>query len=144
MTDYERIQQRLFQEASAGPYYAISTDTETKLKTVDTLVAISPASVHVEEDTTSFGNPRLNRRSARSERLTWRWRVAVRFNIEAATHDFEKRMIATWIILPRDAANGLEQITLKLLDSDPFHPPQQNPTSGTQVTFTFEAETAPV
>jgi hypothetical protein len=70
--------------------------------------------------------------------------VACRFNQEVTVEAAEKRLIATNIILPRDDTNDLEQVTLKLLDADPFHPPQQNPTTGTQVTFTFEAELSPV
>lgn len=143
-SNYERIQQRLLTEALAGPFYAISTDVETKLKSVDDAVAIEPASVHAEEDTTSFGTPSRNRRTNRSERRNWRWQVACRFNQEVTTEAIEKRLIATNIILPRDSVNDLEQVTLKLLDADPFHPPQQNPSTGTQVTFTFEAELSPV
>jgi hypothetical protein len=143
-SNYERIQQRLHAEATTGPFYAIITDVETKLQTVDDSAAIPPASVIAEEFTMSFGTPSLNRRTNRSERQSWRWRVACRFNQDVTIEAAEKRLIATNIILPRDSVNDLEQVTLKLLDSDPFHPPQQSPTSGTQVTFTFEAELSPV
>lgn len=144
VSNYQRIQQRLHTEATTGPFYAITTDVETKLKTVDDSVAIAPASVIAEEDTTSFGTPIRNRRENRSERRNWRWRVACRFNQEVTAEAIEKRLISTNIILPRDSVNDLEQVTLKLLEADPFHPPQQSPSTGTQVTFTFEAELSPV
>jgi len=144
VSNYQRIQQRLYTEATTGPFYAIATNVETKLKTVDDSSAIPPASVHAEESVASFGRPSRNRRENRSERRTWRWQVACRFNQEVTIEAAEKRLIATNIILPRDDTNDLEQVTLKLLDADPFHPPQQNPSTGTQVTFTFEAELSPV
>lgn len=144
LSNYQRIQQRLHAEATTGPYYAIATNVETKLKTIDDSAAIAPASVIAEETSSSFGNPLRNRRTDRSERRSWRWQVACRFNQEVTVEAAEKRLISANIILPRDATNDLEQVTLKLLDADPFHPPQQNPTTGTQVTFTFEAELSPV
>ncbi len=143
-SNYERIQQRLHAEATTGPFYAINTDVETKLKTVDDSAAIPPASVIAEESSTAFGTPSRNRRENRSERRNWRWQVACRFNQEVTVEAAEKRLIASNIILPRDDTNDLEQVTLKLLDADPFHPPQQSPSTGTQVTFTFEAELSPV
>ena len=42
VSNYERIQQRLHTEATTGPFYAITTNVETKLKTVDAAVAIAP------------------------------------------------------------------------------------------------------
>lgn len=144
VSNYQRIQQRLYAEATTGPFYAITTNVETKQKVVDGATAIPPASVHAEEDSSSFGLPSRNRRENRSERRKWRWRVACRFNQEVTIEAAEKRLIAANILLPRDDTNDLEQVTLKLLDADPFHPPQQNPATGTQVTFTFEAELSPV
>ena len=143
-SNYQRIQQRLHTEATAGPFYALATNVETKLKTIDDTVAIVPASVIAEEASSAFGKPSRNRRENRSERRSWRWQVACRFNQEVTVEAAEKRLIAANILLPRDATNDLEQVTLKLLDADPFHPPQQSPSTGTQVTFTFEAELSPV
>lgn len=142
-SQYERIQQRLYTEIATGPYHPISTDVETKLKSVDGDTSVEPASIHAEEMSTRFGDPRRNRRVARQERLGWRWSVSARFNQEVTTEAVERRLINRAIILPRDDANELEQVTLKLLEADPFHPPQQHPSAGTQVTFTFEAELSP-
>ena len=144
VSNAERIQQRLHQEASTGPYYAIATDPNTKLQTVDGATAITPASVIVGELHSAFGTPIRNRRTPRLERRSWRWAVVAQFNQDVTAEAAEKRLIAANILLPRDTTNDLEQVTLKLLDADPFHPPQQSPSSGTQVKFTFEAELAPV
>ncbi len=144
VSNYERIQRRLLIEASNGPFYAISVDPDTKVPTVDGATAIAPASVMAEEQATSFGTPILNRRTNRSERRSWRWQVVCKFNQNVTAEAIEKRFIADNILLPRDPANDLEQVSLKLLDADPFHPPQQSPAIGTTVTFTFEAETSPV
>ena len=143
-SNFERIQQRLHQEATTGPYYAVATDPDTKLQTVDGATAIVPRSVIVGEQGSSFGEPIRNRRTPRLERRSWRWAVVCMFTQDVTAEATAKRLIATNILLPRDTVNDLEQVTLKLLDADLFHPPQQNPSSGTQVTLTFEAELAPV
>lgn len=140
----ERIQQRLIAEAATGPFHAVSTDPDTKNISVDTVTAVAPASAIAQEESTSFGTPRRHRRTERLERRSWRWALACTFNQEVTTEAFEKRLIATSIILPRDVVNDLEQVTLKLLGAVPQHPPQQSPRQGTAVTFTFEAELAPV
>lgn len=144
VSNYERIQRRLLIEGSVGPFYAVSVDPDTKVPTVDGATSIAPASVLAEELSTDFGTPQRNRRTNRSERRSWRWVMICKFNQNVTSESAEKRLIATNILLPRDPANDLEQVTLKLLDTDPFHPPQQNPSSGTSVKFTFEAELAPV
>ncbi len=144
VSNFERIQRRLLIEASNGPFYALSTDVETKVPTVDVATAIAPASVIAEEASTSFGKARRNRRTNRSERLSWRWEVVCKFNQDVTAEAAEKRLIAQNILLPRDPSNDLEQVTLKLLDADTSHPPQQNPSSGAHVKFTFEAELSPV
>lgn len=143
-SNYERIQQRLHQEVSTGPYHPVSTDKDTKLQSVDTLTSVTPASVVVGETATAFGTPQRNRRTDRRERRTWRWQAVALFNQNVSWEAAEKRLIQSNIILARDTVNDRGQVTLKLLDADPFHPLQQDPSSGTQVTLTFEAEVAPV
>lgn len=143
-SNYERIQNKLYAELLAGPFYGVTTDTNTKLKTVDDSVAIVPASVITEETSTNFTEPSRNRRTPRLERRSWRWEVVCKFNQEIIAEAAQKRLIASHIFLARDPANDLEQVTLKLLDADTFHPPQQSPSSGTTATFTFEAELSPV
>ncbi len=144
VSNYERIQRRLLIEGSNGPFYAISVDPDTKVPTVDGDTVIAPVSVLAEEVSTDFGVPRRNRRTNRSERRSWRWAVICKFNQDVTAESAEKRLLARNILLPRDLANDLEQVSLKLLEADSFHPPQQNPSSGTSVKFTFEAELSPV
>lgn len=140
----ERIQRRLIAEAATGPFHGVTTDPDTRQITVDTVATVEPASAIAQEESTSFGPPRRHRRTERLERRNWRWALACTFNQEVTTEAFEKRLIASAIILPRDAVNDLEQVTLKLLGAAPQHPPQQSPRQGTAVTFTFEAELSPV
>lgn len=144
VSNYERIQRRLLLEGSNGPFYAATTDVDTKQKTVDVATVVAPASVMAEEESTTFGTPSRNRRTDRRERKSWRWLVVCKFNRDVSAEAIEKRFIAANILLPRDSANDLEQVSLKLLDADSFHPAQQNPSSGTHVKFTFEAELSPV
>lgn len=144
LSNYIRIQNKLLIEGSNGPFYAVTTDVDTKQKSIDDSTVIAPASVIAEEVDTSFGQPSRNRRTSRLERKSWRWKVVCKFNQEVIAEAAQKRLIATHFFLARDDANDLEQVTLKLLDADTFHPPQQNPSSGTTATFTFEAELSPV
>lgn len=140
----QRIQRQLLAEAATGPFRPVSYDPDTKDKTVDLVTAVTPAEAIASEMTTSFGEPQRNRRAGRQERQSWVWNLACNFTQEVSIEEFQKRLIAAYIILPRDATNDLEQVTLKLLSSDPLHPPQQNPSVGTKVTFVFEAELSPV
>ncbi len=141
----ERIQQRLYTEMQAGAFRPSSTDPDTHLLTVDVATTVAPASVTLQALSTTFTDrPTRNRRTERSERNTWRWSVVCVFTQQISSEEVEKFFIANHIILPRDSANDLEQVTLKLLSADPFHPPQQSPSHGTRVTFTFEAELSPV
>lgn len=140
----DRIHARLYSEAETGPFHPVSYDKDSKAQTVAVLEAVQPAEIIVAEVNTSFGTPRRNRRTDRLERLTWRWSVRCSFNQQVSTEEFEKRLIQQNILLARDDTNDLAQVSLKLQASDPFHPPQQSPSTGTVVTFQFEAELSPV
>lgn len=140
----QRIQNQLIAEAATGPFHPVTYDKDTKLKTVDVLSTVQPGEALAQAISTSFGVPRRNRRSDRLERNKWRWHLACRFNQEVSIEAFEKRLIGQNILLARDDSNDVAQVSLKLQSADPFHPPQQQPNTGTQVVFVFEAELSPV
>ncbi len=142
----ERIQRALIAEAATGPFNPVTYDKDTKLKTVDLAAPneVAPSQSWATAISASFGVPRRHRRTDREERQKWRWHLALTFPVEVSIEQFEKRLITTNILLARDQDNDLEQVTLKLQSAEPFHPPQQQPNTGTQVVFVFEAELSPV
>jgi len=140
----QRIQRQLIAEAATGPFHPVTYDKNTKQKTVDTLSTVKPGESYAQAISTSFGVPSRHRRTDRLERNRWRWHLACRFNQEVSIEAFEKRLIGKNILLARDQDNDLAQVSLKLQSADPFHPPQQQPNTGTQVVFVFEAELSPV
>ena len=142
----ERIKTQLLAEAATGPFNPVTYDKDTKLPTVDlaTLNEVAPSQSWAQAISASFGVPARNRRTDRRERQGWRWHLALTFPVEVSIEQFEKRLIGQSIILARDDANDLAQVSLKLQSADPFHPPQQQSNTGTQVVFVFEAELSPV
>ncbi len=140
----QRIQRALIAEAATGPFHPVTYNSTTRDKTVDIGSTVQPGEAYAQAISTSFGVPSRNRRSDRRERNKWRWHLACRFNQEVSIEAFEKRLIGQAIFLARDDSNDVAQVTLKLQSADPFHPPQQQPNTGTQVVFVFEAELSPV
>lgn len=140
----QRIQRKLLEEAAQGPFYSVCYDKDTKQKSIDVVTLVEPAESTAQALSASFGVPSRHRRTDRLERRSWRWHLACRFAQEVSTEAFEKRLIQNNILLPRDVDNDLEQVSLKLQAADPFHPPQQAPNEGTHVTFVFEAELSPI
>ncbi len=141
----ERIQRRLLQEAATGPFHLLQFDRDTHQMRISVPIELQPAEAIAVAVSSTFGEPLQHRRTARLERQSWRWQLECRFDEQVSTEEFEKRIIQSYIILARDVDNDLEQVTLKLLSADgPLQPPQQAPSTGTQVTFTFEAELSPV
>jgi len=139
----QRIARQLVVEAATGPFHPVSYD-RNRLKTVDLGTKVLPAESLAQAISASFGVPRSHRRADRLERRAWRWNLDCKFPEEVSLEEFEKRIIKNPPILARDPANELEQVTLKLQSADPFHPPQQDPSVGTLVTFIFEAELSSV
>lgn len=140
----QRIQRRLVAEAQTGPFYRARWSADAgEIEVVTDQDPVLPAEAIANEEDTTFGTARRNRRTFREERLSWTWILWCAFQVEVSTEAFEERLLAAPIILPRDDALGLPQVTLRFRGATPYHPPQQDPRSGTEVRFTFEAELAP-
>lgn len=140
----QRIQHRLVAEALNGPFYQATWSADTGQITVHTdQDPIVPAQAIANDDDSTFGTPRIHRRTFREERLSWSWVLWCAFNVEVSAEAFEERLLAAPIILPRDTDLDLPQVTLRFRSATPYHPPQQDPRQGTEIRFTFEAEQAP-
>lgn len=140
----QRIQNRLQEEARCGPFYAVLTDKDSKEAWVDASANIPPAQVIVKEIAALFGDASRNRRRYCQELQLWRWKLDLAFNQEVTSEAFEGRLLRDPIILPREPAKDLGQVTVKFLSADRYHPPQQSPSVGTGLSITFEAELSPV
>jgi hypothetical protein len=85
-----------------------------------------------------FDDVRLGRRLAR-RRSKWVFELKLEFPSEITGELFEDDFLDPVRSLPRDSEKGLLHVLLYLVDAEYNHPPQQNPSSGSKVTYTFEA-----
>ncbi|MCP4897879.1 MAG: hypothetical protein GY906_12980 [bacterium] len=138
-----RVQKVLTDAAKAGTFYPVSYDSDTQDPIVDDINPVFPTSVLVNEVGTTFDTPQLNRQTGRRERVTWAYQLRLKFNQEVLLEVFEDAMSENPIKLPSVPADGLRQMTLELEGSDPTHPVQQEPSTGTQVVYNFEASLSP-
>ena len=143
MSQVERIHNALHDLVTAGPYYAVTRDRNTRAATVGD-VHIAPASVVLHEVSSQFGPAVRKRTSFARERRMWRWTVALRFDREVSLEVFEKSVSTAPTVLPHDVALGLQQVRLELVSVDPRHPVNQSPSSGTEATLHFEASLSPI
>lgn len=142
----QSVHNSVVEAIKAGVFLPVTYDQETKLMSiaVEEEDAVPPASISANELTCLFGLPERYRRSRIFERNTWRWQVIVKFDREVVAEVFEENLLIDPILVPSDKDNGLRQITINLLDAEYIHPPRQGSSSGTQVTYTFEAQLGPV
>lgn len=145
-THKQAIHNAIVDAIQSGVFLPVTYDPATKLMEVptDEEDAVPPASFAANDLTCVFGLPERNRRERIMERGSWRWQVIVQFDREVVAEPFEETLLASPILLAKDTNRGLRQIIINLIDADYIHPPKQNPSSGTQVTYTFEARLGPV
>jgi hypothetical protein len=148
-TNKERIQNALLARAWAAEFQPVVTALVGSARTITVGETpprgILPASVRAEETFSRFGRPRRNRRRAPGfmrERTGWNWKLALNFNEEVVTETFEAELQDNPIYLPATA--DLRQVILELQFANPQHPAQQDPSNGTKITFTFNAQEAPL
>jgi hypothetical protein len=145
-THKQAVHNALVAAINQGIFLPVTYDPATKLMSIpeDESEAIPPASLAANELTCLFGLPERNRRDRIMERNTWRWQAIVKFHREVVLELFEEAVLAEPILIAQDDTKSLRQITLHLIDADYIHPPKQSSSSGTQVTYTFEARLGPV
>lgn len=132
-----RIQNKLIEEAKAGPFYAVSYDATTRVASADPNTVIAPSSAVANEISAQFGEGQ-NHRTFQIDRENWLFQLKVGFDQEVVLEGFENRML-TPVKLARDTANQLDQqATLVLVAVDYQHPTQQA-NNGTFAVYTFAA-----
>lgn len=145
MSQQVRIQNALRDLIQAGEFYPVVYDTSGVASTATAVAPIAPSGgVTVHELSSQVGEPRRNRQTYRQERRNWRWRAIASFSLAVTADVFEQWLLENTPRIERDVDNGLEQVHLRLVSVDYRHPPQHSSSSGSQVTFTFEAVLSPV
>lgn len=96
-------------------------------------------------ESATFGDPVRNRRNAlRRERLTWTWRLQIKFNTQVALEPFEQSLLTNYPLVKRDPENGIDQqISFLLEDVEVQTPVTQQPAQGTVATYRFSAILSP-
>lgn len=118
--------------------YNVSTGVATKGAS-----AVEPVAVHTNELRSEFEDTRVSKSTFARERTSWLFNLVVSFNQEVTGEDFESAVSASPPYVARDSDHS-QQIRLLLQNSNYEHPPQQDPESGSRLTFTFEAQLSPI
>jgi hypothetical protein len=139
------IYNSLVEAIQAGPFLPVYYDSDLKTMAISSLSdAVPPASIAANEVSAVFGEAIRNRRQWIMERQSWRWLAIVKFNREVTCEVFEDVILNNPILLAADKSTNRRQIQWYLVDVSYIHPPRQQPSSGTQVTFTIEIRLGPV
>jgi hypothetical protein len=142
----DRIRNALTGAAKSGTFYkkVIDPTTGNASTGTETEDEVEPDYAHANEVHSTFITGK-NRRTLSDDRDTWTWELRLGFPCEVALELFEEEVTVTPIALPRDPDAGFDrQVILRLRDARPTHPPEQQPSTGTRVTYTFEATLSPV
>ena len=105
---------------------------------------VGAASIEANELKASFELSRDRGRSVRQERSDWEWLLNIRFNQEVVLEDFENKLLASPLVILRDAAAGRDAQVRLFLDGVSYeHPPRGGASNGTQVSYRFTADLSP-
>lgn len=141
LTNKKRIYDALVAAARAGLFLRVGYDQGTV--TIIEGVPVPPKSVLANETRSTFGVSKRWRRTYIEQRLVWEWELLLQFDKEITAERFERAYCDAPINLPRDPANNLEAVILRLVSSSYSHPPQQQPSNGTRLTYRFVADVHP-
>lgn len=93
--------------------------------------------VGFEESITRKCGGRLQQRTA------WIWIAIVHFDQQVNLDAFEERWMRAPLRISRDSELD-QQIDISILDAAYEHPPEQQPSHGTRVTYRFQADLSPL
>lgn len=137
------IQKEILRLLRAGPFYKVNYDATTKAPTTDE-VHVTPEVV-VNEVSSGFDNAVLNKREHAMERTGWQFQAMVGFNCEVIAEAFERSVTRPIPKLPRDASVGRpQQVDIRLISAAYEHPVQQDGSSGSRISYVFEARLSPI
>lgn len=108
------------------------------------VATVKAATALVQPQTSTFGLPEANRRTEMRARLTWSWRLDLRFDRNVSTEGFEEDIATFPLHVERDPLNGLpDRVTIEIDEVVYEHPPQGQPASGLRAIMTFTARFSP-
>jgi len=100
-------------------------------------ILIRPQQVGFEESSTRKCGGRLQ------QRVAWVWIAMVHFDQQVSLDTFEEKFMRGPLRVSRD--NDLDQqIDISFLDAVYSHPPEQQSSHGTRVTYRFQADLSPL
>jgi hypothetical protein len=142
LTNKKRIYDALMARSRAGDFRRMTYPVGGMVIIEEAAV---PADTYELNDTRSeYIQAKQWRRTYKQQRGDWIWELHLAFDKEVTTELFERAMLTNPIRLPRDDANGLEAVIVRLMDNEWSHPPRQQSSNGTRATYRFVAEFAPV
>lgn len=119
-------------------------DTKMLPGPMEELEGVYPSEVLVNELSSTSATARRNRQTFRDEMAAWRWLMTLRFDQEVALDDFRDSLEEDPIFIERDETFSTPQCYMRLKSVNYAHPVHQSSSTGTQATFTFEADLSPV
>lgn len=136
----QRIHNKLNTLIRQGPFYPCTVSSKTGAMRLDLSRTVQPSGLVIKEITSSWRPAlRYKRDLGPSEMASWRWQARLNFSEEVACEEFEEAATDTGIAIPpSEGSETQRRLLARLVDSDYDHPPEQSPTRGTTVTFTFE------
>lgn len=137
-----RIHNALVSLAKSGPFSPVRFNTDRSVS-VDPDELIQPSGIVAGESSASFEITNLNRRSFRRERTGWIWHLHLSFPRRVTCEAFEDALSSSPHRLAADSETGERQVLLEILEADYEHPPEHEPSSGTQVRYTLQATLSP-
>lgn len=106
---------------------------------------IKATTILINELSSSFTTPQLNRLTYRREKAAWVWELILHFDQAVSLEAFERSLVESPPVVARDPGIGLDQQVILLLEDVEYrHPPTQDPSSGTRVRYRFTALLSPV
>jgi len=98
--------------------------------------------VYTNETTAFFGGSNY-KGIFQIEKSTWNWQVKLNFSVQVLLEEFERIFCETPPLIPADPENKTRQVRLIFKEADYMHPPEYDAATGTQVTYTFDADIMP-
>lgn len=134
----KRISDALIAKAKAAQWVSVTYDDDGNMVQGATVL---PKSVLTNETQGTFDIDKRHGQSFRDKRTLWRWELLVCFDEQVILERFEDDCTCNPIYIPRDTANGIDTpLLLRLRSTEAQHPPQNQPSNGTEAKFTFDAQ----
>lgn len=135
-----RVANAIYSSVAAGEFFPRLRDKDTRLVSLG-VTAVQPSGVVVNEESSRSETSRHSRTSDRQDLAAWRWKAIARFDTEVSSYDYENSLRTTPLRVLRTA--DLAQVRIRLVSADYRHPVAQQPASGSEITFVFEATESP-